>query len=193
MRIDRGMNLVFPVLTAKHGTVHVHSTPVSRSVFEMFYDVLGRVFTQCLGGEDPKFVALAAPQTALPALKDIAKRMGRWEGTDGVQSALLNEIIRLTNVIVPTSHSGYETVPMYVAIQKKILDEDDEAEALSAIVFFCAVSKVAPKELSGSFLEMAAALREWQFTSSGCTEFASSLVTSTVAEATSAMTSSVIS
>jgi hypothetical protein len=185
MRIDGKLNFVFPVETANHGTAYVHSMPVSRSVFETYYDVLGRVFTKCFDGQDPKHIALTAPQLALPALKSVAIAAGNWDTPAGVRAGLLNEITRLTSIMY-VGVMGWESVPLEVAMKRNVMDEDNEAEIMSNLVFFTSISKVAPKALAGTFLEMAGSLREWQFTSSLSTEFMSSLQTLTKEEDTTA-------
>ena len=183
MRIDQKLNFVFPVDTPKHGVTYVYSMPISRAVFEMHYDVLGKVFTRCFDGQDPKHIALTAPQIAYAALKTIAIGNGNWEGPNGVRASLINEIIRLSTVMF-VGDRGWETVPMDIAVKRGIFDEDSEAEALSTLTFFTSISKVAPKSLAGTFLEMAGSLREWRLTSSGCMEFMNSLPTSTEDEST---------
>ena len=152
----------------------MHSMPVGRPVFEAYYDVLGKVFTRCFDGQDPKHIALTAPQIAYAALKSIATESGQWEGPAGVKAGLINEIIRLTSVTF-VGASGWDKLPMDIAVKRGILDEDNEAESLSILVFFTSISKVAPKALAGTFLEMAGSLRAWQFTSLACMAFMSSL------------------
>jgi hypothetical protein len=174
MRIDKNLNFVFPVDTSSNGTVWVYSMPIARSVFETYYDVLGKVFTKCFDGEDAKHVALTAPQLALPALKSISQANNTWEGVSGVQKGLLNEIIRLTNVAF-VGERGWETIPLDTAANQKIVDEENVSEIMSSLIFFTSICKVAPRSLAATFLEMAGSLREWQFTSSPFTEWLSSL------------------
>ncbi len=191
MRIDSKLNFVFPVETDQ-GNIYVHSMPIARVVFETYYDVLGKVFTRCFDGQDAKHVALTAPQLALPALKALATEAGNWEGVTGVRNGLLNEIIRLTNI----SHvgpNGWESLPLELARQKEIVDEESLNEVLSSLVFFTSISKVAPRSLAGTFLEMAGSLRNWQFGRYSITEFTNSLRTSNQEETTTVNTSPVVS
>ena len=183
MKIDRNLSLVMQVQTENNGTVHIHSTSISRSVFEQFYLELGKVFSQCFDSINQAHLALSAPQLAYPALKSIATKAGNWDGVGGVKFGLVNEIVRLTNVAVSTEH-GWETIPFDTAVKKEVLNEDEEAEALSSLIFFTAISKVAPKDLKNSFLEMAGALRNWELTYSDCTEYMSGLPTLTKKEST---------
>ena len=183
MKIDRNLSLVMQVQTEGNGLVHIHSTSISRSVFEQFYLELGKVFSQCFDSINQAHLALSAPQLAYPALKSIAQKAGNWDGAGGVKFGLINEIIRLTNVLVSTEN-GWETIPFDVAVKREILNEDEEAETLSSLVFFTAISKVAPKDLKNSFLEMAGALRSWEITLSECTEYMNGLPTLTKKEST---------
>ena len=162
------------VQTANNGLVYIHSASIGRSVFEQFYLELGKVFSQCFDSINQAHLALSAPQLAYPALKSIAQKAGNWDGNGGVKFGLINEIIRLTNVMF-AGENGWETVPFDTAVKREILDEDEEAETLSSLVFFTAISKVAPKDLKSSFLEMAGSLRNWVTTSLDSTEYMSGL------------------
>jgi hypothetical protein len=183
MKIDRNLNLVMQVQTESKGTVFIHSTSISRSVFETFYLELGKVFSQCFDSINQAHLALSAPQLAYPALKSISINAGNWEGAGGVKFGLVNEIIRLTNVLV-AGENGWETIPFDTAVKREVLNEDEEMEALSSLVFFTAISKVAPKDLKNSFLEMAGALRNWELTSLDSTEYMNGLPISTKKEPT---------
>ena len=183
MKIDRNLNLVMQVQTDKKGTVFIHSSSISRSVFEQFYLELGKVFSQCFDSINQAHLALSAPQLAYPALKAISKQAGNWDGAGGVKFGLVNEIIRLTNVLV-SGERGWESIPFDTAVKREVLNEDEEMETLSSLVFFTAISKVAPKDLKNSFLEMAGALRSWELTFSECTEYMSGLPILTKKEST---------
>ena len=162
------------VQTDENGLVYIHSTSVSRSVFEQFYLELGKVFSQCFDAINQAHLALTAPQLAYPALKTMAIKAGNWEE---VKKGLINEIVRLTNVLV-TGEKGWESIPLDLAIKREILDEDEESEVLSALTFFTAICRVAPKDLRMSFLEMAGSLRSWVLTSSDSTEYLNGLTIS---------------
>ena len=162
------------VQTESYGKVYIHSTSISRSVFEQFYLVIGKVFSQCFDGISEAHLALTAPQLAYPALKSIAIQAGTWEGVGGVKFGLVNEIIRLTNFVINTE-GGWETITFDTAIKRGILDDDEEHEILSSLIFFTAISKVAPRDLKNSFLEMVGALRNWELTSLDSTEYRNGL------------------
>jgi hypothetical protein len=183
VKIDRNLNLVMQVQTEKKGTIYIHSASISRSVFEQFYLELGKVFSQCFDSINQAHLALSAPQLAYPALKAISKQAGNWEGAGGVQFGLVNEIIRLTNVLV-SGERGWEAIPFDTAVKREVLNEDEEMEALSSLVFFTAISKVAPRDLKNSFLEMAGALRNWELTSLDSMEYMNGLPILTKKEST---------
>lgn len=175
MKIDRKLNLVMQIQTAERGIIHVHSSSISRAIFEQFYLELGKVFSQCFDANNKaEHLALSAPQLAYPALKSIASQAGNWDGVGGVKLGLINEIIRLTNIMI-AGDQGWETINLDTAIKREMIDEDEEAEILSSLVFFTAISKVAPKDLKNSFLEMAGSLRGWVLTSLDITEYQSGL------------------
>ena len=171
MKIDRKLNIVIPVETESKGLIYVHSTPISRDVFEQFYLELGKVFSQCFDSINQAHLALTAPQLAYPALKTMTIKAGNWEE---VKKGLINEIVRLTNVLV-IGENGWESIPLDLAIKREILDEDEESEVLSALTFFTAICRVAPKDLRMSFLEMAGSLRSWELTSLDSTEYLNGL------------------
>jgi hypothetical protein len=171
MKIDRKLNIVIPVETESKGLIYVHSTPISRDVFEQFYLELGKVFSQCFDSINQAHLALTAPQLAYPALKTMTIKAGNWEE---VKKGLINEIVRLTNVLV-IGEKGWESIPLDLAIKREILDEDEESEVLSALTFFTAICRVAPKDLRMSFLEMAGSLRSWELTSLDSTEYLNGL------------------
>ena len=175
MKIDRKLNIVIPVDIGAEEKIFVHSTPISRDVFETYYAQLGAVFTKCFDAINQAHLALTAPQLAYPALKKISLDSNTW---DSVQKGLVNEIIRLSNVIMVGSN-GWESIPLDLAIKREMLDEDTAAEVLSSLVFFTSIWRTAPKELRTSFLEMAGSLRNWELISLDSSEYLNGLPTLT--------------
>src|SRR6516164_7582064 len=115
-KLNRKLNLVLDVETEK-GTVHIHSTPISRTVFEDNFLVISRAFTSVYTNS---LGPVTGPRVAALLLRDEAKKMDVWDKT---QQSLIAEIHRLTSVIFP-GDSGWETVPWDVAKKRGILDED---------------------------------------------------------------------
>jgi len=189
LKLTRDLRIAFSVDTPDHGRVHVHSLPLAR--FETFVLELGETYSKVFGSYDPKHVAMTAPQMALPALRLVSKRMGTWEGPDGVEAGLINELSRLTTV-AHAGAAGWEQIPLHLALQRGILDEDTHAEVASSLVFIFLTLRVGPDVLREDTLRMASSARGWQYTSLGFTEYLASLPTSTPVASTTKKRSSVI-
>ena len=119
MRIDAKLNIVIEVETAD-GSVFVHSTPLSRDVFERYFLVIGQTFAELVG---KGLSLLSGPRVAALLLKDVAQRGRVWDGPGGVANGLMAEVRRLSNVIMP-GPAGWRTVPLQDAIDKQLLSED---------------------------------------------------------------------
>ena len=131
MKINRALNLVIPIDSEK-GQLYVHSTPISREIFEQHFLVISKtfasIFSQGLG-------AICGSRIAYLMLKQTAEDMGIWNGVSGVKAGLVNEIIRLSNVVMPSS-KGWKTIPLYTAIEKGNLDSETIAEIEGELIFF---------------------------------------------------------
>lgn len=190
--ITRDLRIVIPVQTEKHGLCYAYSLPLSRLIFETYCLELGATYSACFDGFNPKHIAMTAPQMALPVLMATSKRMGTWEGPDGVQMGLVNEIERLTTVAHATE-SGWQQIPLPIARSREILDEDSHAEVLSSLCFFLLSVRVGPKALLDPSLSAAGSPRGWRHTSSDFSGWLASLKTSTPKPDTTKKRSSVAS
>lgn len=174
MRINKKLNLIVPV-DSEHGTIYVHSTPVAYEIFEQFYLPLSKtfanLFSQGLG-------VLASPRVAYLALKSISEEMGIWNGPAGVHAGFVNEFIRLSN-IAKTGTNGWETIPLHVAMQKGVIDEETSREVLSAITFFTLVVLMNRPKQAEVMMEAVNSLWQTETTYLDFTEFLNSLKTST--------------
>lgn len=174
MRIDKKLNLVIPVNYEKGGKVYVHSTPISRDVFEQYFLVISKTFSALYAHG---LSAIAGPRISYLMLKKTAEDLGMWDGPAGVKIGLLNEIFRLTNVAMP-GKDGWKSLPLHTVIAKEILDEDTIAEIEGQLVFFTCISTMHKREDIPTFLEP---IGLWgsETTSSDCTELVNSLKTLT--------------
>jgi hypothetical protein len=193
MKIDRNLRLITPLETQKNGVAHIYSMAIERVIFEQFYLELGKVYSQCFDSKNPEHFILSAPQLAYPALKSISMKMGTWEIKNaegivigGVKSGMINEIVRLSTVMI-NGNNGWESLPLHTAIQRKLIDEDEEAEVLSSLIFFTVVCRVAPTEIANYLLQASASMRNWVLTLSDSMEFMSGLPTLTKADAIGAI------
>lgn len=175
MRVSRSLHLVIPVTRADGTEIYVHSTPISADVFETHFLVLSKTFAAIYG---EGLGAIAGPRVANKLLKKIAKDLGTWDGPGGVERSLMAEIRRLTNVLAP-GQRGWETYPFDDAVTKGVLDREDGDEIEAAASFFtvasCMHRRADLKEILDGSMKLWGARTE----SLNCSEFMSSLQTST--------------
>ena len=179
MKIDRKLNLVLP-LEEEDRTLYVHSMPISRPVFERYFRVISKTFNEIYTGGHG---VISGPRVAAMLLKSNAETMGEWDGEAGVERGLMAEIRRLTNVVALTGN-GWESVPYEVARKEGMLDDDTASEVENVIVFFIVASSVHLKAELPAILKTLSGLWNVRVESSNCTDFASSLATSTEIENT---------
>jgi hypothetical protein len=175
MRINKALNLVVPLSDEKGW---IHATPVSYEIFEKYFLPISKahatIYKEGLG-------AIAGPRVAYLMLKKVAEELGMWEGEDGVENGLMNEVFRLTNVIV-TGAQGWVTLPLYEAIRQEKLDDEEMLEVKNTLVFFILASfmhKKTDRELS---LRLMTSLYGGQITLLTCMEYVASLPISTTEE-----------
>jgi hypothetical protein len=196
MRIDSNLNLIVPVYapkTHKIGedgkpvldaagkpvevrtiTAYVHSIPLSEEMIDRYFVILGQtfsqIFTQGLG-------IAAGPNVAMRLLKRLAIIAGTWEGEDGVERVLVEDMRRSTMVIAPATSapSGWAAIPLQVAVDRKLLDDEDRREVENTIAFFICVSAILPRDARQEMLEAAFGLGSARTLSSTASEFVASL------------------
>lgn len=192
MKITKDLKIAFSVETETHGTLLVHSASIGRETFELYFAELGKTFHKCFGGdEEAQHVALVGPQIAFVSLKASAVAVGTWDTPSGVKNGFVNELIRRTMVAYADAH-GWKQIPMASAQARGIMDEDAAEEVLNSLVFFTAVSKVAPKKLAAGLLTVVAGQFDWEFGSWDFSEYIASSVKSTPAATSTTPVSSVI-
>lgn len=165
-RINNKLNLVLEIPDDK-GTIYIHSTPISVDIFNQFYLVLSRTFSFIYS----KGLHLTAPRIAHLVLKEIAAEEGQLEA---VQNGLMNEIIRLSNVISP-SDKGYVTNTLSDALSRNMITKEEFEEIKGMLVFFYCVSSVARKELIEPTMKQLTDLWCGQVTYLSFTEYKDSL------------------
>jgi len=174
--IDRKLNLVIPVDNSDGSVTYVHSTPISREVFERYFKIIARTFAEIYSGG---YTVYAGPRVAALLLKSTAMDLGVWDGPTGVERGLMAEIRRLTNVVLPAPQGGWVTMPFVEAIKAGQINDDDVAEVDNALAFFTVACAMHKKSDLMGILSGASKLWGGSTTSFNCTEFAASLTTST--------------
>ncbi|EPA8143105.1 hypothetical protein ACQ69K_004032 [Escherichia coli] len=144
MKISRNLNLIIPVRTEK-GNGWVHVTPISKEVFKEHFFILSKtfsaIFSEGLG-------VVAGPRIAFLMLERISRDSNIWEGDKGVRNTLVNEVIRLANLVYPVEGKGYDTIPLDMALEREIIDLDEVAGEL---IFFTCVSSInSPEQAKGT-------------------------------------------
>lgn len=177
MQIDKNtLNLVMPIERGDGSTVHVYAIPIARAVFERYYMVMAKTFNTIYSGG---LGIMSGPRVAAMILKDTAIEMGAWDGAEGVDRGLMQEIRRLTNVLV-LGANGWETVPLHEAIAKGHIDEDDMSEVENALAFFSVASHMHRKADRRQILGGASRLWGARLESLSCSEYCASLSKSTM-------------
>jgi hypothetical protein len=133
--INKKLNLVIPI-DNEGIIIWFHIMPLSREVFESNYLLLTRTLSNLYGnGAGPAM----APRIAALMLRDSAKEMENPVASMN----LINEIYRLTNVLMPsTNGGGWQTYPYSVVKNQKMVDEEILSEVENAIVFFIVASAI---------------------------------------------------
>ncbi|KPO57550.1 hypothetical protein [Escherichia coli] len=144
MKISRNLNLIIPVRTEK-GNGWIHATPISKEVFKEHFFILSKtfsaIFSEGLG-------VVAGPRIAYLMLERISRDSNAWEGDKGVRNTLVNEVIRLANLVYPVEGKGYDTIPLDMALEREIIDLDEVAGEL---IFFTCVSSInSPEQAKGT-------------------------------------------
>lgn len=189
MKIARNLNLIIPVRTEK-GNAWIHATPISKEVFKEHFFILSKtfsaIFSEGLG-------VVAGPRIAYLMLERISADSNAWEGEKGVRNTLVNEIIRLANLVVPAEGKGYETIPLDIALEREIVELDEVAGEL---VFFTCVSSINSPEQTKGTMDVVNGIWSTRCSSLNLTDWIASLPTlkpagsSGVTENTSSATSS---
>lgn len=188
LQIDRRLNLVVPVDTGS-GEIYVHSVPISRVVFERYFEEMSVAFARIYtAGHTPA----TASRVGAMMLRKIARESGTLDGPEGIEKGLFGEIRRLTNLVLPAAALpapagalpavGWTTVPYEDAVRLGYVSEDDAAEVENILAFFTVASALHNRTELPEVLRMMSRSCGGQCTPLNCTDFAAGLTTSTSAE-----------
>lgn len=170
MKISRNLNLIIPVQTEKW-KAWIHATPISKEVFKEHFFILSKtfsaIFSEGLG-------VVAGPRIAFLMLERISRDSNAWEGDKGVRNTLVNEIVRLANLVYPVEGKGYETIPLDIALEREIVELDEVAGEL---VFFTCVSSINSPDQAKGTMDVVNGIWGTQCSSLSLTEWIASLPT----------------
>ncbi|WP_426472576.1 hypothetical protein [Escherichia marmotae] len=170
MKIAKNLNLIIPVRTEK-GNGWIHATPISKEVFKEHFFILGKTFSAMFSDG---LGVVAGPRIAFLMLEKISCDSGIWEGDKGVRNTLVNEIIRLANLVYPVEGKGYDTIPLDMALEREIIDLDEVAGEL---IFFTCVSSINSPEQAKGTMDVVNGIWSTQCSSLNLTEWIASLPT----------------
>lgn len=178
MKLDRALNLVLTLDRESGASIQIHSTPISRGVFEANYKLIARAHAE-LFGRGTAYAIGSGPRIAALTLRDVSRQEATEHGIEGEGDApaLLAEIRRLTHVIAP-GDNGWSALPVDVALNRGGLDADEWAEVESQLVFGCVISAMTARAKLQKVLGAMASVMGVQLVSQNATEFAASLQTS---------------
>ncbi len=170
-------------------TFYAYCSPISREVFEQFFVVISKAFASIF---NEGLGVVAGPRVAGLMLKKVAVEMNVWDGPTGVEAGLINEIRRLSCVMMPDG-SGWTMVPLQDAIDRKLLSPGDASEVENALAFLIVVSAMLRKTELAGVLGGAASLWDAQTTLLSATAYRGSLPTLTVVDSTGTKDEAVLS
>jgi hypothetical protein len=178
LKLNRKLNFVVEVETDSGSSAWVHITPILTETFKTYYATISRAYTELFtgGGGD-----ITGPRVAAFVIEEHAKKLGVWDGKDGVRHGLMEEIRRLSNVVMLTDR-GWETLPYSDAVRMKAFSPDDFQEVDHALCFFTLVSAMAPRAQQKGHLEFMAQFWSVRPEPLDFTAFAAGLKTSNVVE-----------
>lgn len=179
MKIDRKINLVLTV-DRENDTVYVHAIPLREEIFDANFLVLSRAWA-AMQAEGGMWLTRMGPRNAARVLKQVAIASEGWDGPSGLDLNYMSEIRRTANVIFP-SDSGWQSMSLQEALDKKFLTKSDSGEVENALTFFTlGCANESPKR-TDTMMSTVFGLFGAQLTSSSSTEFQTSLAISTTEE-----------
>lgn len=176
LSLSEKLHLVIPIYAEDNETIHayVHSAPISSEVFEAHFLLISKTFAaihaEGLGN-------VAGPRVASLILNKVAERIG--DPSNAI--ALMNEVRRLTNVLMRTDR-GWETYAFQDVTDGRLLDEEDLNEVINSVVFFTAAYVMHQRKNRKAFLVGAAIIWGAQISPLDFTAFVASQRTSAAVE-----------
>jgi hypothetical protein len=190
VKIDKRLHLVVPIYDEdddKKVVAHVHSTPLPAEMVDEHWLLLSQTFSQVYS---QGLGRASGPAVAMRLLRVVAQSSKTWQredGTPGPAQDLIEEIRRLTMVVVPTTDGkAWVAVPLDVAVNQQRISLEDKAEVENAIVFFIASCATLPRAQRRETVTDAAELWGARITSLNSTAFAASLTTSIATDSSGA-------
>lgn len=161
-----------PVTRLETQPYWVYAPPLSMEVFRRFWLVFSKTFAKIY---NEGLHVTAGPRIAAYAMRDIAQDLGLWEGEEGVEHGVMDQIRRVSTIIIPTPDKGWQKVPLQDAVNSEFISEENVSEVENILTFFTVISAMHRAGERRAILEGAARLWDAQITLSDCSAFAASL------------------
>lgn len=144
-KIDRRLNIVIEVERAAGGSIHVHSVPVPKEVYDSHWEVMHHSLNTMY------MERYLPPMCVRVGMRYLLKSATALGVRDAVEKDFLPHIWRQTSII-----TNRGVVPFDVAIASNdVLDPDDAQEVKEYLAYFISASWVHPKrELGGMLYKM---------------------------------------
>lgn len=186
MEVDNALNLIMPVMRPSGIHCYVISPPLHRLVLKAYSMPIAKAWSTMY---EQGIHVIAGPPIAKDALEQASKAMQRdamsswWEGPNGVEMGLLNEIWRVTSVLAPGENGGWDQM-MYLEARDraKIITEDEADQVENALVFFTLNWRMLHPLIRQGMIAQTGQTWGWQVSPSTISEFRASLGASTKAE-----------
>jgi hypothetical protein len=169
--INKKLNLVIP-LEVDDKKMWVHSTPISREVFEANYLLFVKTLSNLyFNGIGPGM----APRVAGLALKDMAKEIST---ENDVTVPVIQEIYRLTYVLMVDPATNKWTAKPFVEVKmKNLIDDETLREVENALVYFTVASAIHLKSELPTIMVGLSSIWGAQTTSLNAMDYCNSLTT----------------
>lgn len=166
-----------PVTRLETQPYYVYAPPLSVEVFQRYWLVYSKTFAKIY---NEGLHVTAGPRIAALAMRDIAQSLGLWEGEEGVEHGVMDQIRRVSTILIPTPDKGWQKVPLQDAVDSEFISKGDVSEVENILTFFIVISAMHRTGERRPILEGAARLWDAQITSSDCSAFLASLPKLTV-------------
>lgn len=146
--IDRRLNLRVTLPRGDGGGIFAHVTPISTEVFELYWKLISKTFTEL--AVDGLADAVGARVAAM-ALRDVGSRMvpralpGEHQQRNPADD-FLAEIRRLTQVFLPGA-KGLESLMLDDAIMMQRIQQEEVKRIEGAAAFFSLIYSMRPEDL----------------------------------------------
>jgi hypothetical protein len=169
--INKKLNLILP-LEIDDKKMWVHSTPISREVFEANYLLFVKTLSNLyFNGIGPGM----APRVASFALKDMAKEIN---SENDITVPVIQEIYRLTYVLmVDPATNKWAAKPFVEVKMKNLIDEETLREVENALIYFTVASAIHLKSELPTVMVGLSSIWGAQTTSLNAMDYCNSLMT----------------